>query len=409
MSLTTPTRDPRLMVEEGGVGGLLAAARRRITGGELGSIPVVVALIIIWIYLQSQNSNFLSAGNVTNLMLQVAAVGTISVGIVTVLLLGEIDLSVGYVSGFTSAIMAVQIVKHGWNPALAVVLAIAVGALIGAFQGSMFALFNVPSFVVTLAGLIAWQGMLINELGQTGTVNLQYGNGVNRLTSTFFSPAVGYIIAAVVVALYLFSAFSTYGRQRAAGLETDSIALVGVRAVVIAAIGFFLVYWLNRDRGLPLAVVIFVGFVILFDLMFRHSHYGRHIFAVGGNVEAARRAGINVTFIRITAFTICSAMAAAGGVLAAARLTAVNQSSGGGDVLLNSIAAAVIGGTSLFGGRGSSYSSLLGVLVIGSIANGLDLLNKSSATKFVITGLVLLVAATIDALGRRGRERTGKA
>lgn len=405
---TTAERDPRLAVEEG-ARGALAAVRRRLRSGDLGSFPVVIALVLIWVYLQSQNDNFLKPVNMTNLMLQVAAVGTVSVGVTMVLLIGEIDLSVGSVYGFTSGVMIVLNVKEGWAPWTAVLAAVALGVAIGALQGGIFASMAVPSFVVTLGGLIAWQGGLIDVLGKTGTVNLQYGQGISRLTSTFFTAAEGYAIAASVVAVYLLVQANGYRRERAAGLYTRSLIETVVRSAVIAVVGFVLVFYMNRDRGLPLAVVIFLGFVILFDLLQRHTLYGRHIFALGGNVEAARRAGINIRFMRITAFMFCSGMAAAGGVLAASRLTAVNQSSGSGDVLLNAIAAAVIGGTSLFGGRGSAYSSLLGVLVIGSIANGLDLLNKSSATKFIITGIVLVVAATVDALARRGREASGKA
>jgi D-xylose transport system permease protein len=405
----TLERDPRLLVDEPGLKGALTGFRRRLTSGELGSAPVVIGLIVIWGYLQSQNSNFLTSRNFTNLLLQIAATGTIAVGITMVLLLGEIDLSVGSLSGLCAAITVVANVKHGVDPVVSVALGLLVGLAIGVFQGSVFAFFAVPSFVVTLAGLIAWQGEQLNVLGTTGTVNLQYGEGISKLTSTFFSNGTGYLIAAVLVALYLLSTANTYRRQRAAGLETVNVAVVAFKSALIAAAAFIVVGVLNKDRGLPLAVVIFVGFVLFFDYIQRNTLYGRHIFAVGGNVEAARRAGINIKFIRISVFAISGFMAAAGGILAASRLTAANQSSGGGDVLLNAIAAAVIGGTSLFGGRGSAYSALLGMLVIGSIANGLDLLNKSSATKFIITGAVLLIAATIDALARRGRQSAGRA
>jgi D-xylose transport system permease protein len=398
------TVDPRLATGTG-----IAALRRRVRSGDLGSAPVVLALLLIWVYLQSQNDNFLRPVNITNLMLQVAAVGTVSVGITMVLLIGEIDLSVGSVYGFSSGVMVVLNVKHGWSPWSSVVVALLIGMTIGALHGSIFAWLSVPSFVVTLGGLIAWQGGLIEVLGLTGTVNLTYGEGISRLTSTFFSSTTGYLIVTGVVLIYLLVAANAFRRERAAGLTGRAPVATLIRTAVIAAIGITLVTYMNRDRGLPLAVVIFLGFVIFFDLVQRHTLYGRHIFALGGNVEAARRAGINIQYMRVTAFMICGFMAAAGGILAASRLTAVNQSTGGGDVLLNAIAAAVIGGTSLFGGRGSAYSALLGVLVIGSIANGLDLLNKSSATKFIITGIVLVVAATIDALARRGRTAAGKA
>lgn len=401
--------DPRLLVQGAGIGGYLTVLRRRITGGELGSLPVIIGLVVIWAIFQTQNSNFLTPGNITNLMLQLAATGTISVGIVLILLLGEIDLSVGSVSGLCASIMVVLNVKHGYGAVTAVLLALLAGAAIGAFHGFVFTRFGVPAFVVTLAGLIGWQGAQLQVLGKEGTINLQYGKGISKLTSTFFSPAVGWGLVIVVAVGYTLVQLNEYRARTRAGLLPRPMVEIIVRSAVVSAALLAAVAVLNQDRGLPLALLIFFTLVVLFDLMIKRTRYGRHILAVGGNIEAARRAGISVSGIRLSVFIIASTMAAAGGVLAASRLIAVNQSSGSGDVLLNAIAAAVIGGTSLFGGRGSAYSALLGMLVIQSISNGMDLLGKSTPVKFMITGAVLLAAVILDSLSRRGRQSSGRA
>jgi D-xylose transport system permease protein len=340
-------------------------------------------------------------------MLQIAAMGTISVGIVLVLLLGEIDLSVGAVSGFAAAVMAVLNVKHGWSAPASIAAAIVVGLAIGAFQGAWITKLRVPSFVVTLAGLLAWQGALLYVLGSTGTVNIT-DPGIIDLTGTFFGPVVSWAIALGVLAVYIGSIALNRARRRAVGVPLTPIRVVGARFVALIVVVVLATVTFQRDRGLPLATVLLVGFVIIFDIITRRTRFGRHIFAVGGNAEAARRAGISVDGVRLMVFTLCSGMAAVGGVLAASRLFAVNQSSGGSDLLLNAIAAAVIGGTSLFGGRGSAWSALLGALVIGSIANGMDLLNVQSSVKFMVTGAVLLVAVSIDAVSRRGRASAGR-
>jgi D-xylose transport system permease protein len=406
--VTVSDIDPRLVQSQPGLLGVAREFWRRLTQGELGSLPVVLGLAAVWIYFQSANSNFLSSGNLTNLMLQIAATGTISVGVVMVLLLGEIDLSVGSVSGLAAAVMAVLNVKEGWDPVPAIGAGLAVGAGIGLLQGVWVTKLRVPSFVVTLAGLLAWLGALLHVLGSTGTVNLT-DETITDLAGTFFSDAVGWALAAVVVVVSAATTLSYRRRARAAGLTLRPLWSDLVRLALVAAGAIVAVAVFNDDRGVPLAVCIFVGFVVVFDVLTRRTVFGRHVFAVGGNAEAARRAGIRVDRVRTVVFVLASTMAAAGGILGASRLLAVNQSSGSGDVLLNSIAAAVIGGTSLFGGRGSAWSALLGALVIGSIANGMDLLGQESDVKFMVTGAVLLVAATIDAVSRRGRQAAGRA
>jgi D-xylose transport system permease protein len=401
--------DPRLMVREHGVRGYWVIFRRRVRGGELGALPVVIGLIVIWTIFYIQEPRFLSAQNLTNLVLQATAVGLISVGIVLVLLLGEIDLSVGSVSGLCACVLAVLNIKQGWPAIPAILVAILVGALIGLIQGSIFTRFGVPSFVVTLAGLIGWQGVQLAVLGETGTINFPFDGPVAALTNTFFPPWVGYLLVLLAVGAYVGSALIGARRRAAAGLLTPPLIDTVLKAVGLGVLLVAAVLVFNSDRGTPLALLIFVGFVVFFDLILRRTRYGRSIFAVGGNVEAARRAGINVSLVRVTAFVLCSTMAAIGGILAASRLLAAGQSSGGGETLLYAIAAAVIGGTSLFGGRGSTYSALLGILVIFSIANGMDLLGLESSIKFMITGAVLLAAVILDAVARRGRAAHGRA
>jgi D-xylose transport system permease protein len=376
----------------------------RLARGELGSVRVLVTIALIWTIFQLANDRFLSATNLTNLTLQIAAVGTISVGVVLVLLLGEIDLSVGAVSGLAGGVMAVLNVKHGWNADLAIVAGLATGAAIGLFNGVMVTFFRIPSFVVTLAGLLAWQGALLYVLGDTGTINLPPST-ITDLAGTFYGAGFGYALA-VLVTLAVLGVGLNQRRLRAnAGLELEPIAGLLVRTAIVGVAVFIAVSILVSDRGIPLAFLILVAFCTFFAWVTTRTRFGRHIYAVGGNAEASRRAGINVNGVRIAVFTIASTMAAAGGILAASRLIAVNQASGSGDLLLLAIAGPVIAGVSLFGGRGTVWAALLGALVIGSISNGMDLLGLDSDVKYMITGGVLLVAVTIDALARRQRER----
>ncbi|MEP6462875.1 MAG: sugar ABC transporter permease [Frankiaceae bacterium] len=407
-ALSAAEVDPRLIVQEQGLRGYFTAFTRKVSGGELGSLPVVIGLIVIWSFLQSQNSRFLSAENLTNLSSQMVATGTISVGIVLVLLLGEIDLSVGVVSGLAGAVLVVLNVNHGMGPVQAIVLALIVGLAIGAFQGFVFTRFGVPSFVVTLAGLIGWQGVQLDVLGAKGTVNLPFDGGVAKLANTYLSSGISWVLAILAIVGYAAAQLAEIRSRTRAGLRPRPMSELILRTAVVAASLAVAVAVLNSFQGVPLSLLIFLVFVVVFDLVIKKTTYGRHVLAVGGNEEAARRAGISVSRIRLSVFILASTMAAAGGVLAASRALSVGQSSGGGDVLLNAIAAAVIGGTSLFGGRGSAYSALLGILVIQSISNGLDLLNKASSTKFIITGAVLLIAVIVDALARRGRQARGR-
>ena len=391
---------------EAAVVGNLRSFWRRISQGDIGSLPVIAGLILIWLVFYSLNPLFLSPGNLTNLVVQITDIGIVSVGIVLVLLLGEIDLSVGSVYGFGSAVMAVLNVQHGWSAWPAIAAALLVGAAIGTFQGFFFTRFKIPSFVVTLAGLLGWFGAQLHVMGETGTINLNDPTIVN-LAGTFFPATVGWTLAVIIVAWLAVDLFVTRRRRAAAsllqtGLISDLAKFLGISAVVLGATAV-----MASDRGVPLALLILLGFVVGFDLFTKRTKFGRHIYAVGGNAEAARRAGISVNTVRIVVFALSGMMAVAGGIMGASRVLNVSYSSGTGDTLLNAIAAAVIGGTSLFGGRGSIWSALTGALVIGSITNGLALLNSASDVKLMVTGAVLLAAVTIDAVARQGRQRAG--
>jgi D-xylose transport system permease protein len=380
---------------------------RQFLQGDLGSLRVIIAIAVIWAIFQLEESRFLTAVNLTNLVLQITAVGLISVGVVLVLLLGEIDLSIGAVSGLCSAIMAVLSVQHGWSPYLAIAAGILAGTAIGLFQGLVFDLFEIPSFVVTLAGLLAWQGFQLKVLGTTGTVNLTDPT-ITGLAGTFYGDAVGWIFAAVGIAAFAGTGlWRRQGRIRA-GLAAPPLAALLARIAVVSAVVIATVAVLNADRGVPLAGLILIGFVLVFQYVTTRTRFGRHIFALGGNAEAARRAGISIRKVRVVVFMLASSMAAVGGIMAASRLLAVNQSSGGSDLLLLAIAGPVVAGTSLFGGRGSVWTALLGAVVIGSISNGMDLLALDSSVQFIVTGAVLLAAVVVDALARRQRSASGR-
>lgn len=379
---------------------------RRLLPRQWGSLPIIFALLFIWGVFQAANPNFLTPLNLTNLLLQITAVGTISAGLILVLLLGEVDLSVGAVSGLCAAIMAVLNVKNEVPGGIAVLIALVAGLGIGLVQGAWITQLRLPSFIVTLAGLLVWQGALIYVLGTTGTVNLT-DPFILGLAGTFFSPVVGWGVGAVFILIYV--AWVGWGRQQQmmAGMTVEPLRETIMRSMVVIVGVIATTALLNANRGLPSAVVFFVGIIIVFDFITKRTVFGSYIFAVGSNAEAARRAGIDVGLIRVVTFGLASMLAAMGGILAASRLLAVNQSSGSSDLLLNAIAAAVIGGTSFFGGRGTVWAALLGMLVIGSISNGLDLLALASPIKSIITGGVLLLAVTIDVLARRRHETAG--
>ncbi len=396
-----------------GAEGLRGSAKRtidRVRAGELGALPVVIGLVIICVVFEALNPVFLHSENLVNLLLESVSTGVIALGIVCVLLLGQIDLSVGSVSGLSAALTAVLFVKQGLPPALAIVLAILAGALIGFLYAQIFNRLGVPSFVITLAGLLAFLGAQLWLLGDTGAINVPFDSGLVKFAQLDFVPAwLSYALVVLAAGGLLVTGFLRARQRRQASLSAASIQGLLVRSLALLVILGLGVFYLNQDRGVGWMFVFFLAVVLVMHYVFTRTKFGRSMFAVGGNVEAARRAGINVRGIYAAGFVLCSTFAAVGGVLGAARLAAANQQSGAGDVNLNAIAAAVIGGTSLFGGRGSAFSALLGILVISAIANGLTLLNLSSSYRFMVTGAVLLLAVAVDSVARRSRASSGRA
>ena len=403
---------------------------KRVRSGDLGSIPIIIGLIVIAIIFQTQNENFITPRNFVNLIVQMAGITTIAIGVVFVLLLGEIDLSIGYVSAVAAVAMTLllrvpggdpstwpwyAIFENGWPWYLAIPVALTLAGFIGLIHGLIITRFQVPSFVVTLSGLLVWNGVVLMMIGGGGTVILQ-NKFVIGIANSNLPVNIGWIISIAIILFYAVSQFMQLNTRRKSGLSTTPIFIIIVRILFLAVVAGVVMYIANLNRGLPngnpLTGFPGVGLVLLallvgFSFLATRTQFGRYVYAVGGNIEAARRAGISVERIRIYVFIISSVMAGMGGIILASRLRSVDTGAGGGNLLLNSIAAAVIGGTSLFGGSGRVSSALLGALVISSVENGMGLLGYSSGRKFVITGLVLLIAVIIDAISRRSRAQSG--
>ncbi len=408
-----PGRAPRTRGWSGTLRDYAVELRGSVRDGERGPLLVVAGLIVIWCLFQALDDKFLSPRNLSNLSVDIVGTGLVAVGIVFVLLIREIDLSVGSVSGLAGAVFAVLNVNEGMPEWLAVVVAIAAGMAVGAFHGFFFAWLGVPAFVVTLAGLLIWNGLTLYLLGASGTINIDEEGLVASLTSRHFSDDfAAYAVAALGTAGYFLAARRKRARHRAAGMPYRPPVEVWVRTGVLAVLAFTAAYTLNRFQGLPLALLIFLVVLVVSDYVLRRTRYGRRVYALGGGVEAARRAGISVMRVRVAMFMVSGTLAAIGGLFVASGLTSASpttaRAAGSGMLLINAIAAAVIGGTSLFGGRGSPWSVLLGVLVIQSVASGMGLLGVEDAVQFMITGGVLLAAVAADALSRRAAARRGR-
>ena len=392
------------------IGGSVGAFVDRVRSGDLGSLPVLVGLVIIWTVFTGLNPVFLSADNLVNLLFDCSTVGVISLGIVCVLMVGQIDLSVGSMSGFASAMVGMLWVNQEWPLLAAIAVAVVVGALIGALYALLLNRLGMPSFVATLSGLLAILGLQLYVLGTSGSINLPYGSPMVNFGQMMVIPAsASYLLALVPGAVMLVVGLRTRTRRTAARLSAATVGGLAMRCVVVTLLFEVIVAYLNRGRGVPLMFAVFLALAVAMDYALTRTRWGRSMNAVGGNREAARRAGINVNRVYTSAFVLCASLAALGGVLSAARLASASQQAGTGDVNLNAIAAAVIGGTSLFGGRGSAYSAVLGVIVIQSIASGLTLLNLSSSLRFMITGAVLAIAVIVDSLARQSRVTHGRA
>jgi D-xylose transport system permease protein len=405
--------DPRLLVREEGLKGYLTEFKRKLKGGELGSLPVILALVIIWTIFQLKDSLFLSSANMVNICYFMAGTGMLAVGLVFVLLLGEIDLSVASVSGLAAAVFATLSVTHGLNAWVAVVLTVLTGIAIGAIHGFFFAKIGVPAFVVTLAGFLGWTGLMQWLLRGSGSLTIQDKGLLHVLGQRSFfmnqSIAGAYILATLGVAALLIGSLIDQTRRRSAGVPYRPTSEILVRTVALAVVAYVTAYVLNKSAGVPNALVIFLATLVVCDFVLRRTTFGRKIFAVGGSIEAARRAGINVAMIRIVVFAISGGFAAIGGLFLAGQTYTATLQAGTGNLLMLAIAAAVIGGTSLFGGRGNVWSALLGMLVIQSIQTGLDLLNMDQSIQYMITGAVLLAAVVVDSVSRRTQRSSGRA
>jgi D-xylose transport system permease protein len=400
--------------EEGAADTLAGYLRFRwqeVRSGELGSLPIVVGLVIIFITFGILDDTFLTERNFTNLLLQMAAIATIAIGVVFVLLIGEIDLSVAFVSGVGGVVMTLLLRPDdpGWPWWLSICVALLCTTAIGFVQALVITKAGVPSFVVTLAGLLIWSGVVLiltTQASAVGTIRIQHSTVVG-IANDFLSDVWGWVLGGVVVASYALAQFRTSLTRRAGGLAAKPVVVSLLQTAGLAAITFLAVWYANKDRGVPKVALILGILLLIWSFVAARTPFGRHVYAVGGSAEAARRAGINVDRARIAVFMIGGFMAGAGGIMLASRLRSVATNTGGGNLLLLVIAAAVIGGTSLFGGVGRVVSALLGALVIASIQNGLDLLGLASGTKFVITGLVLLSAVLVDAYAKRRRAASG--
>ena len=372
-----------------------------------GPLRVVLVLVVIAVTFQLLNPNFLNAANLSNLLLQIVPIGLISVGVVIVLLLGEIDLSVGAVSGLAGAVLGVTLVNKGWNVVLAILAALLVGAIIGALQGSAIVALQLPSFIVTLAGLLTWQGAQLWVLGGGGTINVNNKFIVN-LSNYFLPDWLSITLLIVGIAIYAALQFTRRIQQQKAGVEVETARTAALRIIGVAVVAAVVAAVLFADRGVPLAFIILLTVILLVNALITATRWGRHLVAVGGNAESARRVGIKVTRVKVVAFAMASTLAAAGGIMAVSRLQAATQGAGGNDLLLLAIAGPVIAGVSLFGGRGSVWGALIGSIVIGAIANGMDLLGLDASIKYIVTGIVLFLAVTLDALARIRRRKQGR-
>jgi D-xylose transport system permease protein len=393
-----------------------SAYLNRVRGGEMGALPAILGLVVLCTVFSIVRPAFLSAGNFANLLPQGAAVTMIAMGLIFVLLLGEIDLSAGYTSGVCAAILAITLADYGFPWYLAILAALVAGTVIGTVLGTLVAKVGIPSFVVTLAAFLAFQGVVL-LLIKGGTIVSIRDSTVLAIGNKNVPPLLGWVMFAIGVGAYAAIQLIRVAGRRRRGVSHDPIGLVLLRVAALAVVGGVAVYILNLERsrnvaitslkGVPIVVPIVVVLLIVLTFVLKRTGYGLHLYAVGGNREAALRAGINTDRIRISAFMICSTMAAIGGIITSSRANSVDANTGGSNVLLYAVGAAVIGGTSLFGGKGRILDAVLGGAVVAVIDNGMGLMGYSSGVKFIVTGSVLLLAAGVDALSRRRAATAG--
>ncbi len=398
-----------------GLGEAVQAYRNRIRGGDMGSLPAVLGLAVLFIVFSIASDRFLIALNLANLITQAGAICVLAMGLVPVLLLGDIDLSAGVAGGLSAAITALAIVDHDLNWAVAVAAGILAGAVMGFVIGLFVAKLGIPSFVVTLAFFLGLQGVILKMIGEGGSVRVA-DDVIRGITIDNMSVTAGWVVAVVLSVGYAAVSLRRHRIQVSRGLQHLPLSVVLIKIAGIAAIAITVTAVLNVNRsrnpnfpieGIPYVLPLVAVLLVFWTFVFTRTRYGRHVYAVGGNREAARRAGINVDRIRVSVFVICTSMAAVSGIIASSYAGKVSASSGGGNTLLYAVGAAVIGGTSLFGGKGKASDAVIGGVVIATIANGLGLLNQASWINYVVTGGVLLLAAGVDAVSRRRRSAAG--
>jgi len=414
---TEPTVAAAALTPSPTVGSAVRDYIDRVRGGDVGALPAVLGLVVLCIVFSALRPVFFTPLNFANLLTQGASITLIAMGLVFVLLLGEIDLSAGFASGVCAAVLATLMAEQGFPWPVSIGAALITGAVIGLMLGTLVARVGIPSFVVTLAGFLAFQGVVLTIIGGGGNVPIRDAV-VLSFANRNVAPGLGWILWVACIAGYGALLFTRAARRRARGLTADPLALVAARVGGLAVITGVALYVLNLERsrnanlvslrGMPIVVPIIVVLLVLLTFVLTRTIYGRHLYAVGGNAEAARRAGINVAAIRTSVFVICSTMAAVGGIVAASRANSVDPNAGGSNTLLYAVGAAVIGGTSLFGGKGKVRDAILGGAVIAVIDNGMGLLGYSAGVKFIVTGIVLLIAASVDALSRKRASATGR-
>lgn len=404
--------------DTGGIGQAVRDYWARVRGGDIGSLPAVLGLIaLVVLFGVLEGSTFLSIFNFANLINQSAAIIVLAMGLVFVLLIGEIDLSAGFAAGTSAAVLAVTLTNIGLAWPIALAAALLTGAVIGLAIGMLVSLLGIPSFVVTLAMFLALQGAMLLIIGEGGTIPIRE-DALLVIMNGNMAVWLGWVLAGVVIAAFALVNLLAIRRRRSAGLPAESLSVWAIKVIALAVLVLIATYLLNQERqlataniviqGVPWVVVVILGLLVVLTFILQRTGFGRHVYAVGGNREAARRAGINVRGLMITCFIFCSTLAAIAGVLLASRDNSVSPTTGGAQTLLFAVGAAVIGGTSLFGGRGKVRDAVIGGLVIAVIANGLPLITQQSGIQFAVTGFVLLIAASVDAISRRRASSTGR-
>ncbi len=415
---TQPASQFDVREEQGGISQTAREYWNRVRGGDLGSLPAVLGIVVLVVIFGIMEGDvFLSKGNFANLINQGAAIMVLAMGLVFVLLLGEIDLSAGFAAGMGAAVLATTLTERGWAWPLALLACLITGFLIGFAIALLVARLGIPSFVVTLAFFLALQGAMLLIIGEGGTIPIR-DDAILSVMNKNMPVALGWLLALIIIGGFAAATYMRIRNRKKEGLPAEAMSVWALKVGGLAVVVLAAVYVLNQERqrataiitiqGVPWVVPLVVALVVGLSFVLARTAFGRHIYAVGGNAEAARRAGINVANIKTACFVTCSVLAVVAGILIASRDNSVSPTTGGAQTLLYAVGAAVIGGTSLFGGRGRVYDAVTGGLVVAVIANGLPLVTQQSGTQFIINGVVLLIAASVDAISRRRAAATGR-